>query len=123
MHFYCTSGKVDLYLSDQLEDANKGMGKRMASILQHKEDIEPHFLKKSAITKKTETSSLLSNLVEKTNHATNTAEMQSPLGFGVLDALLSQANLSSKIASHGTVDEEYLGKFSFSLEPCLQLCV
>ena len=29
--------KVDLYLSDHLVDANKGMGKRLASILQHKQ--------------------------------------------------------------------------------------
>ena len=108
-------GKVDLYLSDELEDTSKGMGKRVASILQHKQDIEIHFLKKSVMTKKAETSTLLSNLVDKPSHATNTVEVQSPMAFGVLDALLSQAKLSPKIASHGTVDEEYLGKFSFSI--------
>ncbi len=109
--------ELTLYLSDDLEDATKGLGKKIHSVLQGKEDtIDICFVKKSVLTKKSDTASALTCLVGgHLTHEVNTAEMQSPLGYACIEGLLSSAKKSPRILSGSIIDDEYAGKFHFKI--------
>lgn len=109
--------ELTLYLSDDLEDASKGLGKKIHSVLQGKENtIETCFVKKSVLTKKSDTTAVLTCLVGgHQTHEVNTAEMQSPLGYACIEGLLSSAKLSPRILTGSSIDDAYTGKFYFKL--------
>lgn len=109
--------ELTLFLPDDLEDSSKGLGKKIYSVLEGKEDtIETCFVKKSVLTKKSDTTAVLTSLVGgHPTHEVNTAEMQSPLGYACIEGLLSSAKVTPRILSGSAVDDAYTGKFHFKL--------
>ena len=110
--FFVQLGACKLYLSDELEDANRGDGRKVGNLLHGKdEQISVRFVKRSSFAqtqKKGDTNGLLLHLVGKATHNVNNAEHQMPVAFASIDVLANALKLSSS-------DQEQAGRFTFNL--------
>jgi DNA mismatch repair protein MSH2 len=108
--------EVSLFLSDDLEDGTRGLGKKINCVVQGKDNLSNiSYVKKSVMSKKTDAATVLTSLVGVQTHELNTAEMQSPLAYSCIEGLLTSVKVSPRILTSGTVDDCYCGKFSFKL--------
>jgi DNA mismatch repair protein MSH2 len=99
-------GSCILYISDDLEELNKGDGKKLNNLCEGR-DVERVFTKKSIFLKKGETANSVSKLCGKQTHVTNVAETERPLGYSCIECLIHSLRLLD--------DEDNFGKYDLRL--------
>lgn len=99
-------GSCMLYISDELEELNKGDGKKLHNICEGR-DIERVYVKRSIFLKKTEIASSISKLCGKQTHVTNVAMTERPLGYICIECLVQTLRLLD--------DEDNFGKYDLRL--------
>jgi DNA mismatch repair protein MSH2 len=99
-------GSCILYVSEELEELNKGDGKKLNNLCESR-DIERVYVKKSIFLKKSEIANSVSKLCGKQTHATNVAETERPLGYSCIECLTHSLRLLD--------DDEMFGKYDLRL--------
>lgn len=96
-------GNCILYVSDDLEELNKGDGKKL-NILCESRDIERVYVKKSIFAKKADIASSIFKLCGKKTHVTNVAETERPLGHSCIECLTHSLRLLDDDENYGKYD-------------------
>jgi DNA mismatch repair protein MSH2 len=101
--FLVQIGNCILYLSDELEDASSGEGKKIQTLLDGRDIHEIVYVKKSNYQRKSDFTTKLSQLVGQATHVVNVAESERPLASNCAECLINVLRLTA------AESEDYIG--------------
>ena len=96
-------GSCVLYVSEDLEECNKGDGKKLNNLCESR-DVERVYVRKSIFTRKGEIANSIAKLCGKQTHVTNIAETERPLGYSCIECLTHSLHLLDNADIYGKYD-------------------